>query len=349
MYFCLLPFCKFAEINKKMNYFLYLLQTGAPRKRENMFLICKDDDCVTWKPDFETYGNVWDQLFLSLRRIVRNKFQMKQTPMFYNPYNSVPCIDISLLDNLDSLLTENNIEKYWKLLENSKYVSILKFWIDTDNIICNSKRAICISAHSNTNETKLCSILIKKDGKDIDWEKSYFNLLVTANKMTNTKFENIDSNSDIEYDKLPYRIFKFKKSNKVLEKMKDKLRIDDKYLEESYKYRDLYDLDEEVVDYGIFSDCYGNDNGADGKYWVFLIEHKQCFEVSNNKSKKKYFWKPSKVEDINWNWEFKRFKEEICSHFDLKNNSNLSLTQMNGESLQTLNRFEYLQNVWGMF
>ena len=328
------------------------LQAGQISKSENMLLIAKANDSVTWKPDFEKNGNDWKKHFISLTTTVKDKFEkirLKQTPMIYNPYNSVPCIDISLFDDFENVLSKDNIDKYWKLLENSTCVSVLKFSIDTDNIISDSKRAICISAHSNTNERKICSLLIKKDGKDIDWEKNYLDLLAMAGKMTNTKLEDSERKSEVKYDQMPYRIFKLKDSN-ALTKMQEELKKDEKYLDESHKFDDFYGLGDEMDDYGRFEDCYDTNNSVNGKYWVFLIQHKKALEirdVNDAGSNKVFFWKPSKVEAIDWDLEFKQLKKQVCDHFNLQNNWKLSLKPIDTE--EKVRNGNDIAILWGMF
>ena len=327
------------------------MQVGEPPKRENVILIGNGKDSVTWKPDFVKNGEDWKKHFSSLSKTVKDKFKgirLKQTPMIYNPYGSVPSIDISLLDNIDTVLSKDNLEQYWNLLERSKSVCMLKFCIDADNAISSSKRAICIAAHSNTSETKIGTFLIKKNGKDIEWEKNYFNLLETTNKMTETKLENIDNSDEIDYLELPYRILKFEES-KILMKMKEEIRKDENYLEESYKFRDFYELGDEMEDFSLLENCYDSDNSVDGKYWVFLVENKTVFEIRNGNNvgnNKVYFWKPSKVEDIEWDFEFKQLKKQISNYFDLQNNSRLSLTRQ--DTQERLSDANAICKYWGL-
>ena len=317
-----------------------------------MFLIGKSNDSVTWKPDFETHGNNWSQHFALLGKSVKGKFKgikLKQTQMIYNPYNSVPCIDTSLFDDIDSVLSKDNIEKYWKLLESSKSVSMLKFSIDTDNVISNSKRTVCISVHSNTNETKLSTFLIKKDayGKDINWKENYFSLLAMINKQTGTKLEDIGENDEIAYDKLSYRIFKLENCNSVLTKMKEEMKKDDNFLTQLYKYRDLFELGDEIDDDELFEDCYESN---DDRLCVFWIEKKKCLQVSENRSKKIFFWTPSKLDlkSIDWEFEFKQLKKEICNHFDLQNNGKLSLRRMDKKEADYWDNYGHLEDYWGV-
>ena len=133
--------------------------------------------------------------------------------------------------------------------------------------------------------------------------------------------EEDDDDEDVDYDELPFKIYKIECDNALtISKECNLLNY--------HEMKEKYDIEDEVDDGGVLEEFFEDDDENDNRY--FFIENKGCFVV--HYKKQAFYWKPHNLkdaDDIDWDKEFLSMKKDICDFFGLINNDKFKM--INGE------------------
>ena len=133
--------------------------------------------------------------------------------------------------------------------------------------------------------------------------------------------EEDDDDEDVDYDELPFKIYKIECDNALtISKECNLLNY--------HEMKEKYDIEDEVDDGGVLEEFFEDDDENDNRY--FFIENKACFVV--HYKKQAFYWKPHNLkdaDDIDWDKEFLSMKKDICDFFGLINNDKFKM--INGE------------------
>ena len=267
----------------------------------------------------------WQEQYKKLFKSIKHKFgiqasTLRKTPITYNPFNNVNSVNAKKFIGTN-ILKSDNLEQFWKLLVINKRLSVMNFMIG--NILGRKARIICVESLQNNSLTMM--LFPNNDNDDMDWDEIYQTKFIPFVKKALTNNNNGDNDDNVDYDELPFKIYKINSDN--VDNVKKFVTECD--ISNFDTIVSKYELDEEVEDGGELENCYEENDDSDECY--FFVENKACF-VAIYKNKKPFFWTPSgldgDLDEINWENEFLAMKKDICNFFSLANNGNLAMTKM---------------------
>ena len=284
-------------------------------------------ETISYNPDLSNEKS-WEKHFKNIQKQIKQKFgmkmgELKKTNITYNPYNDVNSFNAAKHIGTN-ILSSTNISQFWNLL------------ISRKNQSCNfrigdigGKKATIICVESIQKNISGKMLFSKEDEEEYDWDEIFqkqfipFIKQVTGGKSgaPEEDEEHDDDDEDVDYDELPFKIYKIECDN-ALSVLKECNLLN------YHEMKEKYDIEDEVDDGDVLEEFFDEDDENDDLY--FFIENKACFVIYHGK--KVFYWKPDNlkdVDDIDWDKEFLSMKKDICDYFGLINNDKLKM--VNGE------------------
>ena len=257
----------------------------------------------------------WEKHFKNIKKQIKDKLAIDlDRTITYNPYNNINSINATKSIETN-ILSSTNISQFWNLLTSKENVSCAAMNFRIGDTVGKKATIICVESIQNGTAAKL--LFSREDEEDYDWDEVFNKQFIPFIKQATgaaTGASADDEDEDVDYDELPFKIYKIKCDNALaIEKECALLNYD--------KIREKHDIAEEVDYCDVLEECYDKDDDS-----YFFIENKACFVICYGKQV--FYWKPrdlKDVDDIDWDEEFAAMKKDVCDYFGLISNDKLKM------------------------
>ena len=326
--------------------------TQSTKSSTKLFTFSNDKgETISYIPNFKEESP--EKHFTNIQKHIKDKFgiQLKKTNITYNPYNDVNSINATKSIGTN-ILSTTNVSQFWNLLTSRKHVSCSAMNFKIGDI--DGKKATIISVESIQKNTAGKILFLKEDEDDdeFDWDEVFqkqfipFIKQVTgvsgvsgvsgASGASAADDEEEDDEEDVDYDELPFKIYKIECDNALtISKECNLLNYDE--------MKEKYDIEDEVDDGGVLEEFFEDDDENDNRY--FFIENKACFVI--HYKKQVFYWKPDNLkdaDDIDWDDEFVAMKKDVCDYFGLINDETLQMVRFEDEEIEI--EEDNIQEMW---